>query len=1181
MVELNIYSATVPQELLSKTISILKDLSVTGDPLRTRWVIQPGRLWERDLRRRLADSGIAACLTFGSLRLTLERAFRLAMPERKLQDENQLFWALLDLLLRNQASLAEIGLKDSTAPRLWLASNTHNPSLAYVQLARLLAGILDDHATYRPHEVLKWLSGQTPAPIGDEIWIAPLAVALWGEPNSPRPLALQLPEFVRKLKTSKIDAKGFPACILAVLTGAQPQAYLEALGALSLACPVQLLVLETCERGLSDQMTTWKEVRTRWKAAGRKDDLQTYVKQENWLVPGTLQAFWGASGIKLQQQLVELEESLGKLNISIREAPLATGAPSGSSSLAILQDDIRLTHVPRGPEERLGTMDSSLLLINATSPLREMEGARDGIRAALEKDHSLQPADILVVLSDTNRYAPLLPAVFGSGALHKAGNGPDGLPRIPWHLADRSLRTDSDTIAALQDIMASLGTRITLPVLAGLLVQPAIQARLGFSQSETVELVDYLTEAGFRWGLKQKDREREDQPGRDDGMWTLDFALRRLAAGFAHPDTVVDPVGGTGGVTPLPAFEGLSSAKLAVFITWAHDLEAARSEFDIAYPLGSESAESGTWLGWLSKWIPRLLDMGGEREGQSILISRVTHVIAEGGLLIDPRALFSAGAFLVLFTEAAGAFELSLPLGQGIGGMTVASPRMARALPAKMIVVVGLSDGAWPRQDLIRPRGLLKTPLPGDRLRRDDDRLTTLEWVLAAGQSLAWTWQGRQEQTGEEVPPSVVLGELRDVCRSTFQNPDQAVRVLPMHGFDPRLFSGADVFSFDKIAASAAARLQMARSKGFAMGEAHWDARPLPSDPWALTGVLAFALTGRPPATWTSEEWSQLSSRLVSFWKLPCCEFLRVIGVQADDEFEMLPDREALTLDSLSAWSLRDDLIRELAQSDAKGAERLKRRLFHAGKLPPGTAGDKAFEETVSVANLIIATAKEAAGGSGKIIPLKSMDWTAGPDLVRVSASSNKAGQLLSARIEQLVLSALTGKEINCSVIGRPKDNKARSADRKDLPLALPEVSLKQLQRLTALALLGTTFPLPFFPESGEKYADTLSLPDAAMFYRDGNLFSGSAPESGKPACRLAYRGIDDPLQLGWPEAPDPCDEWKELVTASVLSEDESSLFTGVTSLVFGFWQDMKMEKVLLKEKIKLEKAPVKKKAKS
>ncbi|MEI7436794.1 MAG: hypothetical protein WCL16_08325, partial [bacterium] len=929
---------------------------------------------------------------------------------------------------------------------------------------------------------------------------------------------------------------------------------LETLGALRLVCPVELLVLETCERGLSDQMATWKNVRHEWKQNRKQNkttlSLAEFVRVENWMVSGTLQSFWGDSGIKLQQQLVDFEESLAGLNLSLKESLLTDDQPAGTSALTVLQGDIRKARHLQTPAPPLSPSDNSLCLINASSALRELEGARDTIRGALQCDRNLQPSDVLMILTDTNRYAPLLPAVFGSTVQNSPEAGPDGLPRIPWHLADRSLRADSDTMAALQDVLKALLARITLPVLADLLAQPAIQARLQILQSEVVEIVEYLETAGFRWGLNKQDR-TDGQPGEIDGMWTLDFAVRRLAAGFAHPDSARNPVGGDAGVTPLPAFEGLASAKLMRFIAWASDLEQARGAFNGDHSHGTRTSTVDVWLGWLHEWMPKLIELGGEREGQSVWLAHVTRALADGARILDKEASFSSEAFINLFIESATAFEQSLPLGRGIGGMTVASPRMARVLPAKMIVVIGLSDGAWPQQEHARPRGLLKDPLPGDRSRREEDRLTTLEWLLSADQALVWTWHGRNEQSGGDLPPSVVVGELLDVLGKTFQaSTDKFIQKLSMHAFDPVEFSGGKQ-SYDVIAVAAATELQKVRRAGTQAAGVEWHALPLPQGHWGLPYILDFARTGD-QSKWKKAQWIQLATRLVKFWKLPCNEFLTHIGVQVEEEYEMLPEREALKLNGLQSWALRDELLRELIKSALGCTEAIRTRLTRAGKLPPGVTGEQTFKDALEKAFKILKAARNTAGADGSISLLQAMDWNAGTHLVRVCSSSAAEKHLLTARIEQMVHAVILLQTVHCTLCFDKKEHV--------LPPMGPKESLSELQRLTALALLGTTFPLPFFPGTSAEYAEKKTIEAAIEAYWLGNSYAGAPPESENPACRIAFRGLD-PLSLDWPDAPQLPVEWNKLLSVATLPANGNPLFTKISDMVFGFIETIEIQK--------------------
>ncbi|MEI6971137.1 MAG: exodeoxyribonuclease V subunit gamma [bacterium] len=1144
MAKIIVHSSSAPRALLDKATELLLPAAGSADPLQTRWVIQPGRLWEQALRRNLADNGISASLTFGSLRLTLERAFRLVCPGQPLMNEDDLFWSILNFLLRYRDDPAAIGLYDGTAPAAWLKANEGNASLARVRLARLLQGILDDHASYRPAEVLGWLR-HPPSAKGDEAWIAALARRLWADGKAPWPLPMRLPALIERISSASAPLRGFPASVVAILTGAQPQAYLEGLGRIARVCPVHLLVLETCEPGLADSMATWGKVRRMWKKSGCGTDLASYARDQHWLVPGTLQSCWGDLGIALQQQLVDLEDSLKNDGIAFEDLQIdsAVSKCASSSALQVLQQDIRVARDRRPKDERLDrhVLDTSAVLINAPSALRELEGARDAIRGALASDTSLQPSDVLMILTDTRRYAPLLPAVFGS---EKSREGPDGLPRIPWHLADRSLLVDSDIMAAVLLMMEALRDRITLPVIGDLLAQPVIQAKLGLSQDGAMGLVAYLQSAGFRWGLNSRDRKDADQPGRDDGLWTLDFALRRLAAGFAHPDRTLDPVGGGEGITPLSAFEGSGTAELAGFIRWASLLEQAREAFCGERPLDDGASGPGTWLGWLQEWMPQLLEIGGDREGQSVWLGEMTRSLAGGARRLDKSESLSTEAFTALLDEAVAAVEQALPLGRGMGGMVVASARMARALPARVIVVVGLSDGVWPRQDPLRPRGLLATPRAGDRMRREEDRLVTLEWVLSAETMLVWTWQGRDQQNGAPMPASVVVDELLDVCRTTFKKSGDLVSKLPLHAFDTACFKGPNR-SFDRISAAAALNLRD-RSTGKAGNGAsdagnRWTALPVRTDLWDLPGFTDFVLKGSPPS-WTRDIWARFAGELVKFWRLPCQAFLRSIGVGTEDEYEFLPDREALRLDSLEGWGVRDVLIKGLL--DNKDAAAIQRQMARAGLLPPGKVGAVAFKKALDEATAIVAKAK-AAGAD--VRPLSVMTWEYADKLVRATASKVGGKQLLQARIEQMVLAALHDMPVASEVFG----NNGRM-------VALPAVgkidALQQLQQLSALAMLGTAFPLPYFPGVSSMYEAERDSVACAEEYWNGP-YTGT-PESDTPACRIAFRGLD-PLGLGLPEAPRSPENWQALISICKLDKDKL-LFEQLALTVYAFMEEIK-----------------------
>ncbi|HMO51359.1 MAG TPA: exodeoxyribonuclease V subunit gamma [Kiritimatiellia bacterium] len=1144
MKRLNLHSSSSPRALLERAAEVLCVSGEAEDPLAVRWVVQPGRLWERALRRRMADNGIAAGLVFGSLRLTLERAFRLAAPDAPLSDEQDLYLRLADLLLHHHDRLEAIGLSEDSAPARWMQRNREDPSLACLKLARMLAVILDDHATHRPRDVLRWLGGEAPTR-GDEAWIAALARVLWRKTGNPRPLALWLGGWDRRVRRAAETGAGLPSTVLAVLTGAQPLIFLEALGALALWCPVHVLVMETCERGRSEQMTTWREVRRRWKDAGGGEPLRDFVARANWWLPASLQAYWGAAGIALQQELVDVEESVGALEVEVIEAPPPVAPRLPPGALGVLRDDVRTARAERTEADRpaIDPADRSLALIDATSPLRELEGARDAIRDALEREPGLVPSDVLIILSDTTRYAPLLPAVFGPAASGAATYGPDGRPAIPWHLADRSLRADSDAVAAMMTLLDACSGRLTLPLLARVLAQPAVQARLAFSAEESAEMVEALHDAGFRWGVDQTERATAHQPGGDDGRWTLDFALRRLTAGFVQPDAQYDPVGKPPGVTPQPGFEGIASASLARLLLWVEDLAAARAAFQSPRPLSVRDGDTDCWVYWLRRWLPRLMQTGGERERQAVWLTRMVNTLEACGEHLDAGHRFSPDAFRRLLDDAAAEVEVSLPIGQGGGGMTVASPRMARALPAAVVVVVGLADGAWPRAEASRPRGLLATYRPGDRMRRDDDRLITLEWLLAAERALIWTWPGRDPHTGEAVPPSVVVDELRDIADKTFAPGTRREQRLPMHGFDPRAFTGAfpspDAVAFR--AARALARQRVIRSS--TEQPPLTLAPPLADDPMTARW-RGFVRDPVSAAVWDAEAWTGFGRAIIDFWESPAKAFLRARGILAPETFNALPEREALALDGLARWELRDTFLRGLVSGVPADADRLTRRWERAGALPP--RGEDAVAIARDEAQAIWDKASGLDAGDGVRLLLSDPRVPDAAHGIWLTPGSLSAKALMKARMLQVLACVATGRAVSATLISHARYPKAAS-------LPEPEAPVDRLRVLAAWMLVGRRAALPFFPEASRAWVEQGEDAARELFW-EGTF--GGTPEAQAPHVWLAFRSVD-PFAVRLPafDAADPDAFARDLALGA--TNEDAPLFGVLAEMVLGFLEAM------------------------
>jgi len=128
-----------------------------------------------------------------------------------------------------------------------------------------------------------------------------------------------------------------------------------------------------------------------------------------------------------------------------------------------------------------------------------------------------------------------------------------------------------------------------------------------------------------------------------------------------------------------------------------------------------------------------------------------------------------------------------------------------RAIPFKLVCLLGMNDGDYPRAQPPLDFDLMGSDYrPGDRSRREDDRYLLLEALLSACDQLYISWVGRSIRDNSERPASVLIGQLRDHLASGWRlrNADEDLleamtQEHPLQPFSARYFhEGDDLFSF-------------------------------------------------------------------------------------------------------------------------------------------------------------------------------------------------------------------------------------------------------------------------------------------------------------------------------------------------------------------------------------------------
>src|SRR5699024_2804098 len=140
------------------------------------------------------------------------------------------------------------------------------------------------------------------------------------------------------------------------------------------------------------------------------------------------------------------------------------------------------------------------------------------------------------------------------------------------------------------------------------------------------------------------------------------------------------------------------------------------------------------------------------------------------------------------------------------GTLTVCTLTPMRSVPHRVVCLLGLDDGVFPRAGALDgDDALARRPVTGERDPRSEDRQLLLDSVLAATDHLVVTYTGADETTGRPRPPAVPLGELLDTLEEMGPGTrDRVVRHHPLQAFDARHFDPVAPTSFDRPALAAA-----------------------------------------------------------------------------------------------------------------------------------------------------------------------------------------------------------------------------------------------------------------------------------------------------------------------------------------------------------------------------------------
>jgi exodeoxyribonuclease V gamma subunit len=711
---------------------------------------------------------------------------------------------------------------------------------------------------------------------------------------------------------------------------------------------------------------------------------------------------------------------------------------------------------------------------------------------------------VIVMCPDIETFAPLVQATFGAGdSLDGQEAFPSGVPRLMVRLADRAVRQTNPTLGALAELLELATARITASELVDFASLEPVRRRFHFDDDALARLEEWVSATGIRWGLDAAHRAPFHLHAVNANTWQAGLDRLLLGVAMSEDDRLL-----VGGVLPL---DDVDSGDIALAGRLAEFVERVRTAITT---LTARRPMAG-WVNAIAAAADALFVTGPHDEWQR---TELDGLLAE---ILDQ-------------SSGAPAAEISLPELRALladrlrgkpsrvnfrtGHLTVCTLVPMRSVPHRVVCLLGLDDGAFPRHGA--PDGddiIERAPAVGDRDVRSEDRQLLLDALLAAGDHVVLTYCGRDERTNAVRPPSVPVGELLDVIDATARTATAATGTArehvvvehPLQAFDARNFEPGRMvprtpWSFDLTARDGARAIVTERA-----------ARPR-----FLDGPL-------PPLDSVLVELDDL----VQFVQHPVKAFLRQrLGVSVGDTDDELDNTLPIELDALEKWSVGDRLLAaRLAGVDweiALAAERAR------GLLPPGVLGAAVLDEIRPVVDAIHAAVVARADlgiearsvdvevdvgpaglGAGRVTG--TVTGIRGATLVSATYSRLAAKHRIAAWVRLLAATAGGAADVTALCVGKGR----RGAGVSVIPPVGPDQAVRHLAALVDLYRRGMREPLPIYCNTSEALARRANAKQ--------EWISGQFPNEDKDAAHVFVlgQGVEFMQLLAEPPRPDECGE--------------------------------------------------------
>ena len=637
------------------------------------------------------------------------------------------------------------------------------------RISRILADLFEQYFVYRPGMMESWLSGKTSSEDPDEKWQFDIFSTLKKDKNS------NLCSFAKLFneKCAESEQNGnYPSAVLLFGISIMNRYQLAMFYNLSRLVPVRLFAMSPSKEFFDSASNK--------KGAFEEAPKTAEISSET---PDTFFRRFCAAGLDF---IVFTAEYLPE-EIDFSEEP------AEKTMLASIQRDIlNDAEEPEKVANYNPDKDESIKIASCRDKMREIEVVKDFLLELFnKKDFDLKPEEVAVMAPKINDYVPYITEVFGNTSHNDK-------TFIPYVISDRTFAAESRIASTFLEMLRLCGSNFEKSKVFSIFSSPLVCAKFNTDEKTAYEIEQLVSKSGVRWGLDTESR-KEECAVTDQNTW--DFGLSRIMMSFAMPFSEICE--NFKNIQPLSNISKETLESLSNFVTFAKEL------FRRLQQLSSTEKSPADFKTDLEK----MLDFFFVRNYQDKIAAEEMRHIRN---VIDDFAE-TAGEHTKKLSFQAMRQYLEDELGRDRTGRGFLSAKVnfcslkpLRALPFKVICLVGMGDGEFPRSenryafDLVHKLGKEENA-PNPRSVRDNDKYLFIEAIVSTGKKLFISYEAKDlsEDSKKHRSASLPVEILKKYIETKIDKKQDGEAVsleikYPVYPFSPEYFEGGKFKTFSQ-----------------------------------------------------------------------------------------------------------------------------------------------------------------------------------------------------------------------------------------------------------------------------------------------------------------------------------------------------------------------------------------------